>query len=170
MARKFPSLLNARAFFVVPDVSSRIPASTLSSLFLHSSLLLIQVAAIMWSWLGASGLSRCWDGPPGQWLTVTPTARPGVPVCHAVARPVALKLQFVAIALALQVQVACFGVSHGVTVSEEVAALVDLYSATDGPSWRLGSSWMSGDPCSQAWDGVQCNGEHIVYVCAQVDS
>jgi hypothetical protein len=54
--------------------------------------------------------------------------------------------------------------------SEELLALKDLYYATDGPHWRwkseqvvTGSPWnfshgvLSHDPCSELWQGVECD-------------
>ncbi len=47
----------------------------------------------------------------------------------------------------------------------ERAALVDLYNATDGVNWQHNTSWLSGDPCTPAWYGVDCAGEGgVVYV------
>ncbi len=41
--------------------------------------------------------------------------------------------------------------------SAERSTLVDLYSSTNGPSWSAKGNWMSGDPCSNRWDGVGCD-------------
>jgi hypothetical protein len=50
------------------------------------------------------------------------------------------------------------------------AALVDLYNVTSGAEWTTAASWLSGDPCDDAWHGVQCDGSHnIVYVHLHCD-
>jgi hypothetical protein len=36
-------------------------------------------------------------------------------------------------------------------------ALMELYNATNGPSWGQRDSWMAGDPCIEGWYGVTCN-------------
>jgi hypothetical protein len=47
----------------------------------------------------------------------------------------------------------------------ERAALVALYSATNGPSWNNVPGWanhLSGsDPCNDAWLGVTCSGDGL---------
>jgi len=35
-------------------------------------------------------------------------------------------------------------------------ALVDLYTATNGPKWSGNTNWLDGDPCNQHWYGVIC--------------
>ena len=39
----------------------------------------------------------------------------------------------------------------------ERAALVDLYAATQGASWRQATNWLEGDPCEQSWFGIFCD-------------
>jgi hypothetical protein len=45
-------------------------------------------------------------------------------------------------------------------------ALVTLYHATGGPGWHRRAGWLTGDPCSGAWDCVHCrnDGTAVVYV------
>jgi hypothetical protein len=46
----------------------------------------------------------------------------------------------------------------------ETAALVDLYSATNGSGWTIKTGWLAGDPCSSLWNGVGCAGGSVMYV------
>lgn len=39
----------------------------------------------------------------------------------------------------------------------ERAVLEAIYTQTDGPNWTDNSNWMSGDPCSNNWEGVWCS-------------
>jgi hypothetical protein len=41
------------------------------------------------------------------------------------------------------------------------SALVDLYSATNGPAWSKNSNWLNGDPCVNRWFGVSSNSNNI---------
>mmetsp|Transcript_25981 Transcript_25981/g.29995 ORF Transcript_25981/g.29995 Transcript_25981/m.29995 type:complete len:154 (+) Transcript_25981:927-1388(+) len=43
------------------------------------------------------------------------------------------------------------------TSSAEKQALVDFYTATDGPNWRYKTNWLTGDPCINLWYGIMCN-------------
>lgn len=45
-------------------------------------------------------------------------------------------------------------------------ALVALYHATDGDHWTVNSNWLKGDPCDDAWYGIQCfnNNTQIYYI------
>lgn len=43
------------------------------------------------------------------------------------------------------------------TTSEERAALMALYNATDGDHWTNHNNWGNGDPCMNSWDGVHCS-------------
>jgi hypothetical protein len=56
----------------------------------------------------------------------------------------------------------------GAVTAAERVALLDLYSATNGPQWSVSTSWLSGDPCSAQWFGVGCSGlgssASVVYV------
>jgi len=40
-------------------------------------------------------------------------------------------------------------------------ALVDLYTATNGPKWKYNTNWLNGDPCSKKWYGVTCSSNTI---------
>ena len=42
--------------------------------------------------------------------------------------------------------------------AKERDALVSLYQSTDGSHWADHTNWLSGDPCSNHWHGVQCYG------------
>ncbi len=48
----------------------------------------------------------------------------------------------------------------------QTSALMELYNATGGHSWRKSQGWMSGDPCTGGWFGVGCNpgNTDVVYV------
>lgn len=48
--------------------------------------------------------------------------------------------------------------------SDERAALVALYNATNGHSWAKNDNWLDGDPCQNKWHGVTCypDGSHIL--------
>jgi hypothetical protein len=50
----------------------------------------------------------------------------------------------------------------------QTKALMELYNATNGRSWRGSQGWMAGDPCTGSWVGVGCNpdGAAVVYVHA----
>mgnify|MGYP002631362815 CR=1 FL=1 len=39
---------------------------------------------------------------------------------------------------------------------EERAALVAMYEATGGASWRVRTNWLDGYPCTHSWQGVRC--------------
>ena len=62
--------------------------------------------------------------------------------------------------------------AHGKLASAQRAALVDLYLATNGPSWKPNTGWAdyanaSNDPCADGWFGVTCAGtmpDNVVYV------
>ena len=45
-------------------------------------------------------------------------------------------------------------------------ALVELYNATSGPSWKNATTWCIGDPCDNKWYGIFCNTDntHVVEV------
>lgn len=36
------------------------------------------------------------------------------------------------------------------------AALVDLYTSTNGTGWTNSAGWLTGDPCTDLWSGVAC--------------
>ena len=40
-------------------------------------------------------------------------------------------------------------------------ALVDIYTATNGPGWTVSTNWLSGDPCTASWALVSCTGATI---------
>ena len=42
--------------------------------------------------------------------------------------------------------------------AEERDALVALYNSTSGDGWRNNTNWLSGDPCTNSWFGITCNG------------
>jgi len=42
-------------------------------------------------------------------------------------------------------------------------ALVDLYTATNGPEWWINTNWLNGDPCGNLWYGVECGGTATLY-------
>ena len=42
------------------------------------------------------------------------------------------------------------------TPQSQVSALMDLYHATNGPSWNFPRNWGVGDPCNNQWFGVDC--------------
>ncbi len=51
------------------------------------------------------------------------------------------------------------GVVMATTADRDKFALMDLFVATDGPSWRNNSGWLSfRDPCDDLWFGVTCSG------------
>jgi hypothetical protein len=39
----------------------------------------------------------------------------------------------------------------------QTAALIDLYTATNGDSWSVNTNWLNGDPCNFSWYGVTCD-------------
>ena len=41
--------------------------------------------------------------------------------------------------------------------SEERDALVSFYNSTSGDDWRNNTNWLSGDPCTNNWFGIDCN-------------
>ena len=45
---------------------------------------------------------------------------------------------------------------------------MELYNATNGPSWYDSYGWMAGDPCTGGWYGVTCSPDldGVVYVHA----
>jgi hypothetical protein len=74
-----------------------------------------------------------------------------------------------------------WGISVGAVADTTVAqraALVDLYSATNGDSWICcNTGWQdyatTSDPCEDAWDGVACAGSpgdfnRDMYACQRV--
>ncbi len=102
----------------------------------------------------AVDISRC----PGRVSNVAWNARRVVPCVadvHFFARQ-ATGNRFL-LALALAVTVAWTLTSAGAATAAERAALVDLYNATDGSSWRNSANWLTGDPCSAGWYGVACS-------------
>jgi hypothetical protein len=68
----------------------------------------------------------------------------------------------------LAVAAAAAGTAVGMLAPAEHQALLDLYNATAGPSWVQNSGWGSGvgDPCADAWQGVQCDesGTHVTFL------
>ena len=50
----------------------------------------------------------------------------------------------------------------------QTKALMELYNATNGPSWYDSHGWMAGDPCTGGWYGVTCSPDldGVVYVHA----
>jgi len=40
----------------------------------------------------------------------------------------------------------------------ESDALLALYNNTDGANWAENTNWTVGDPCTNSWFGVTCNG------------
>ena len=50
----------------------------------------------------------------------------------------------------------------------QVAALTDLYHATNGPTWTVSSGWLLDDPCANRWFGVLCDstGTNVTCVAA----
>ena len=48
-------------------------------------------------------------------------------------------------------------VSHAVPASE-LAALLDLYNATTLAQYGNVTKWLMGDPCTNGWYGVHCDG------------
>jgi|TARA_B110000091_G_C13562851_1_gene369295 hypothetical protein len=56
-------------------------------------------------------------------------------------------------------------VSATVPLSER-NALVELYTATEGPKWSNGSTWLIGDPCLNNWFGIFCDADdtHVIEV------
>ena len=49
------------------------------------------------------------------------------------------------------------GTDEPIIIINTGQALVDLYTATNGPNWRSKSNWLNGDPCNQQWYGVTCS-------------
>ena len=47
--------------------------------------------------------------------------------------------------------------------SAERDTLVDLYNSTSGSRWLRQYNWLSGDPCTNSWQGVICGSadEHV---------
>ena len=45
----------------------------------------------------------------------------------------------------------------GDTPSQDSTALSCLYVSTGGPEWTRNANWMSGDPCTASWHGVNCS-------------
>ena len=60
--------------------------------------------------------------------------------------------------LTLPVLVALWHGAMGDVPPSERAALMALFSSTNGPSWRVSTSWNVGDPCVNAWFQVGCSG------------
>lgn len=64
---------------------------------------------------------------------------------------------------------ACCGLM-AVTVGEvppsQRAALVDLFTATNGTHWLASTGWLQGDPCARPWWSVYCDstGSTVTYV------
>ena len=46
----------------------------------------------------------------------------------------------------------------------DIAAVVALYNATNGPKWGNNSGWMRGDPCQDLWHGLYCSDGRIVEI------
>jgi hypothetical protein len=44
----------------------------------------------------------------------------------------------------------------GTTNAVHRAALVDLYTSTNGTKWTTSTNWLLGDPCQDSWYGVAC--------------
>lgn len=42
------------------------------------------------------------------------------------------------------------------TAETEVTALTEFYNSTGGANWTNNSNWLVGDPCGNAWHGVEC--------------
>ena len=42
-------------------------------------------------------------------------------------------------------------------------ALVALYNSTDGANWKYNTNWTVGDPCTNGWYGVECDGENTSF-------
>ena len=49
---------------------------------------------------------------------------------------------------------------HCMTTTKD--GLKALYSATSGASWNSKTNWLSGDPCSSSWFGINCNSAGVV--------
>lgn len=50
------------------------------------------------------------------------------------------------------------------TENEERDALLDLYTATQGSSWKNNSNWGFGSPCLSDWYGVNCVGGQVTFL------
>ena len=46
-------------------------------------------------------------------------------------------------------------------------ALEALYVSTSGDYWKSNRNWMSGDPCSDSWEGVTCSGSTVSSISLQ---
>ncbi|GAA4463200.1 hypothetical protein GCM10023189_40960 [Nibrella saemangeumensis] len=47
----------------------------------------------------------------------------------------------------------------------DYAALVELFTATNGPAWVNKSNWLNGcDPCSGGWYGITCSGGRVTQI------
>eukprot|EP00759_Apiculatamorpha_spiralis_P007906 PhF_6_TR14964/c0_g1_i1/m.23489 len=47
---------------------------------------------------------------------------------------------------------------------QELYALQTLYRSLNGPKWYNNARWLSGDPCTNAWNGVTCELGHVTKV------
>ena len=48
--------------------------------------------------------------------------------------------------------------------SGEYQALADIFNNMNGLNWRNKTNWMNGDPCAQAWAGVNCSQSSVISV------
>ena|SRR3990167_339947 len=48
------------------------------------------------------------------------------------------------------------------TPQEQIDALEEFYTATNGATWINKSGWGDGDPCSPTWYGITCVASNVV--------
>jgi hypothetical protein len=41
-------------------------------------------------------------------------------------------------------------------------ALIALYQATNGSSWKHNTGWHTGDPCRHSWYGILCSADSTI--------
>jgi hypothetical protein len=55
--------------------------------------------------------------------------------------------------------------AHAAVPFNQIVALNELFSDTGGKEWRNNSNWGIGDPCSNAWFGVECSNGVMYGTC-----
>jgi hypothetical protein len=65
--------------------------------------------------------------------------------------------------LMLGVAVAVAASASAAVPYDQIVALSDLFSSTNGEGWRDSSNWGIGDPCGYKWFGVLCT-DGVMYV------
>jgi hypothetical protein len=50
------------------------------------------------------------------------------------------------------------------TPEQQIEALEDFYTSTNGPTWYESYNWLEGDPCTNYWYGVTCDNSSVMYL------